>query len=174
MNYYELMYIIDSSLEQEEISKVKKEVDNFLTSEGSDIYSRSDWGRTRLAYEIEKQNYGHYIVLKFAAKPGLIKQLREKFGLMDAILSHLCVSLDEEPERIAEEEIERKKPVSTYDSTVSKVTKDDEKTGKDDEKTGKDDEKTESEDKKPDENVEIAEKEEKEEEQKTDEVEESA
>ncbi|MCH7887048.1 MAG: 30S ribosomal protein S6 [Candidatus Marinimicrobia bacterium] len=157
MNYYELMYIIDSSLEQEEISKVKKEVDNFLTSEGSDIYSRSDWGRTRLAYEIEKQNYGHYIVLKFAAKPGLIRQLREKFGLMDAILSHLCVSLDEEPERIAEEEIERKKPVSTYDSTVSKVTKDDEK--------------TESEDKKPDENVEIAEKEE---EQKTDEVEESA
>ena len=160
MNYYELMYIIDSSLEQEEISKVKKEVDNFLTSEGSDIYSRSDWGRTRLAYEIEKQNYGHYIVLKFAAKPGLIRQLREKFGLMDAILSHLCVSLDEEPERIAEEEIERKKPVSTYDSTVSKVTKDDEK--------------TESEDKKPDENVEIAENAEKEEEQKTDEVEESA
>ena len=174
MNYYELMYIIDSSLEQEEISKVKKEVDNFLTSEGSDIYSRSDWGRTRLAYEIEKQNYGHYIVLKFAAKPGLIRQLREKFGLMDAIFSHLCVSLDEEPERIAEEEIERKKPVSTYDSTVSKVTKDDEKTGKDDEKTDKEDEKTESEDKKPDENVEIAEKEEKEEEQKTDEVEESA
>ena len=174
MNYYELMYIIDSSLEQEEISKVKKEVDNFLTSEGSDIYSRSDWGRTRLAYEIEKQNYGHYIVLKFAAKPGLIRQLREKFGLMDAILSHLCVSLDEEPERIAEEEIERKKPVTAYDSTVSKVTKDDEKTGKDDEKTDKEDEKTESEDKKPDENVEIAENAEKEEEQKTDEVEESA
>jgi len=174
LNYYELMYIIDSSLEQEEISKVKKEVDNFLTSEGSDIYSRSDWGRTRLAYEIEKQNYGHYIVLKFAAKPGLIRQLREKFGLMDAILSHLCVSLDEEPERIAEEEIERKKPVSTYDSTVSKVTKDDEKTGKDDEITDKEDEKTESKDKKPDENVEIAENAEKEEEQKTDEVEESA
>ena len=167
MNYYELMYIIDSSLEQEEISKVKKEVDNFLTSEGSDIYSRSDWGRTRLAYEIEKQNYGHYIVLKFAAKPGLIRQLREKFGLMDAILSHLCVSLDEEPERIAEEEIERKKPVSTYDSTPVKVTKVDEKADKDDEKV-------ESEDKKPDENVEIAENAEKEEEQKTDEVEESA
>ena len=146
---------------------MKKEVDNFLTSEGSDIYSRSDWGRTRLAYEIEKQNYGHYIVLKFAAKPGLIRQLREKFGLMDAILSHLCVSLDEEPERIAEEEIERKKPVSTYDSTPVKVTKVDEKADKDDEKV-------ESEDKKPDENVEIAEKEEKEEEQKTDEVEESA
>ena len=167
MNYYELMYIIDSSLEQEEVSKVKKEVDNFLTSEGSDIYSRSDWGRTRLAYEIEKQNYGQYIVLKFAAKPSLIKQLREKFGLMDAILSHLCVSLDEEPERIAEEEIERKKPATAYDSTPVKVTKDDEKTGKDDEKT-------ESEDKKPDENVEIAENAEKEEEQKTDEVEESA
>lgn len=168
MNYYELMYIIDSSLEQEEISKVKKEVDNFLTSEGSDIYSRSDWGRTRLAYEIEKQNYGHYIVLRFAAKPGLIKQLREKFGLMDAILSHLCVSLDEEPERIAEEEIERKKPVTAYDSAAGKVTKDDEKADSEDKKP---DENVESEDKKSEEKAEKAEKEE---EQKTDEVEESA
>ena len=103
MNYYELMYIIDSSLEPVEISQVKKEVDNFLTSEGSDIYSKSDWGRTRLAYEIEKQHYGHFIVLRFSAKPSLIKPLKEKFGLMDAILSHLCISLDEEPERIAEE-----------------------------------------------------------------------
>ncbi len=103
MNYYELMYIIDSSLEPVEISQVKKDVDNFLTSEGSDIYSKSDWGRTRLAYEIEKQHYGHFMVLRFSAKPSLIKQLKEKFGLMDAILSHLCISLDEEPERIAEE-----------------------------------------------------------------------
>lgn len=127
MKYYELMYIIDSSLEQEEISNVKKEVDSFLTSEGSDIYSKSDWGRTRLAYEIEKQKYGHYIVLRFSAKPTLIIQLREKFGLMDAILSHLCVSLDEEPERVAEEEVERKKVDTVRDTTESKVIKKDEK-----------------------------------------------
>lgn len=154
MNYYELMYIIDSSLEPEEISRVKKEVDNFLTSEGSDIYSKSDWGRTRLAYEIEKQKYGHYIVLRFSAKPSLIKQLREKFGLMDAILSHLCVSLDEEPERIAEEEIERKKIDTAPDSTESKEKKEDEKVVPEDKKS--------------------VEKSEKEEESKTEEVEETA
>ena len=154
MNYYELMYIIDSSLEPEEISQVKKEVDNFLTSEGSDIYSKSDWGRTRLAYEIEKQKYGHYIVLRFSAKPSLIKQLREKFGLMDAILSHLCVSLDEEPERIAEEEIERKKIDTAPDSTESKEKKEDEKEVTEDKKS--------------------EEKSENEEESKTEEVEETA
>ncbi len=154
MNYYELMYIIDSSLEPEEISQVKKEVDNFLTSEGSDIYSKSDWGRTRLAYEIEKQKYGHYIVLKFSAKPSLVRQLREKFGLMDAILSHLCVSLDEEPERIDEEEIERKKIDSVPDSTESKEKKEDEKVVAEDKKS--------------------VEKSEKEEESKTEELEETA
>ena len=134
MNYYELMYIIDSSLESEDISRVKKEVDDFLTSEGSDIYSKSDWGRTRLAYEIEKQKYGHYIVLRFSARPNLIKQLREKFGLMDAVLSHLCVSLDEEPERIDEEEIERKKIATVPESTPVKETKDNETAVSKDEK----------------------------------------
>ena len=154
MNYYELMYIIDSSLESEDISRVKKEVDDFLTSEGSDIYSKSDWGRTRLAYEIEKQKYGHYIVLRFSARPNLIKQLREKFGLMDAVLSHLCVSLDEEPERIDEEEIERKKIATVPESTPVKETKDDETAVSKDEKP--------------------EEKSEKEEESKTDDVEEPA
>ena len=154
MNYYELMYIIDSSLESEDISRVKKEVDDFLTSEGSDIYSKSDWGRTRLAYEIEKQKYGHYIVLRFSARPNLIKQLREKFGLMDAVLSHLCVSLDEEPERIDEEEIERKKIATVPESTPVKETKDNETAVSKDEKP--------------------EEKSEKEEESKTDDVEEPA
>ena len=156
MNYYEMMYIIDSSLEPEEIAQVKKEVDNFLISEGSDIYSKSDWGRTRLAYEIEKQNYGHYIVLRFSAKPNLIKQLREKFGLMDAILSHLCISLDEEPERIAEEEGEKKKTDFHQDSTAGKEIKVVES--------------MDSKDKMPEEN---AEKSEEKEESRTDEVEES-
>lgn len=132
MNYYEMMYIIDSSLESEEIVQVKKEVDNFLISEGSDIYSKTDWGRTRLAYEIEKQNYGHYVVLRFSAEPILIKQLREKFGLMDAILSHLCISLDEEPERIAEEEVERKNIDTAHKSTIEKELKDDKKTSSED------------------------------------------
>ena len=144
MNYYELMYIIDASLEPEEISNVKKEVVDFLTSEGSDIYSKSDWGRTRLAYEIEKQTYGHYIVLRFSAKPSLIRPLREKFGLMDAILSHLCVSLDEEPERIDEEEIEGNKigtvhghRESTEKKEVEKVVPEDKKS---EEKSGDEEE----------------------------------
>ena len=121
MNYYEMMYIIDSSLEPEEVAQVKKEVDDFLISEGSDIYSKTNWGRTRLAYEIEKQNYGYYIVVRFSAKPSLIKQLREKFGLMDAILSHLCTSLDEEPERIAEEEIKTSRSDTDHGSSDGKV-----------------------------------------------------
>ena len=103
MNYYETLYIINSSLEAVEIKQVKKEVEEFVISEGADIYSKNDWGRTRLAYEIDKQRYGNFILLKFAGKPELVKMLKEKFGLMEAVLSHLCVGLDEEPERVKEE-----------------------------------------------------------------------
>ena len=103
MNYYETLYIINSSLEGDEIKQVKKEIEELISSESGDIYSKSDWGRTRLAYEIDKQRYGNFILIKFAGNPGLIKILNEKFGLMEAVLSHLCVGLDEEPERVKEE-----------------------------------------------------------------------
>ncbi len=103
MNYYETMYIINSSLEGDEIQHIKKDVLDYMTSEGADIYSKSDWGRTRLAYDIDKQRYGNYIILRFSSKPDLIKNLNEKFSLMDAVLSHLCIVLDKEPERVDEE-----------------------------------------------------------------------
>ena len=131
MNYYETMYIINSSLEGDEIQHIKKDILDYMEAEGADIYSKSDWGRTRLAYDIEKQRYGNYIILRYSSKPELIKNLNEKFGLMDAVLSHLCIILDKEPERIDEEtkahdEKVVAKPQST-DEKTEKETKADKK-----------------------------------------------
>jgi len=119
------MYIINSSLEGDEIQHIKKDVLDYMVSEGAYTYSKSDWGRTRLAYDIEKQRYGNYIILRFSSKPELIKILNEKFGLMDAVLSHLCIVLDKEPERIddeikAHDEKAVEKPHSSYGKTDKK------------------------------------------------------
>lgn len=125
MNYYETMYIINSSLEGDEIQQIKKDVVDYMTSEGADIYSKSDWGRTRLAYDIEKQRYGNYIILRYSSKPELIRTLNEKFGLMDAVLSHLCIVLDKEPERVDEEmKAHEEKEIEKYPTTEKKIGKD--------------------------------------------------
>lgn len=125
MNYYETMYIINSSLEGDEIQQIKKDVVDYMTSEGADIYSKSDWGRTRLAYDIEKQRYGNYIILRYSSKPELIRTLNEKFGLMDAVLSHLCIVLDKEPERVDEEmKAHEDKEIEKYPTTEKKIGKD--------------------------------------------------
>jgi len=128
LNYYETMYIINSSLESDEIQLIKKEVVESMISEGADIYSKSDWGRTRLAYDIDKQRYGNYIVLRYSSKPGLIKILNEKFSLMDAVLSHLCIVLDSEPERVEEEiKAHEEKAGEKFHLTDRKIEKADEK-----------------------------------------------
>ena len=125
MNYYETMYIINSSLEGDEIQQIKKDVVDYMTSEGADIYSKSDWGRTRLAYDIEKQRYGNYIILRYSSKPELIRTLNEKFGLMDAVLSHLCIVLDKEPERVDEEmKAHEDKEIEKYQTNEKKIGKD--------------------------------------------------
>lgn len=103
MNYYEILYIINSSLDENAITNLKKEIEEFITSEGGDIYNRADWGRTRLAYEIEKQRYGNYVLIRFASKSEVIRVLRDKMELMDMILSYLVIVLEDEPERIEEE-----------------------------------------------------------------------
>ena len=127
MNYYETMYIINSSLEGGDIQHIKKDVLDYMISEGADIYSRSDWGRTRLAYDIEKQRYGNYIILRFSSKPELIKTLNEKFGLMDAVLSHLCIVLDKEPERIDEEIKAQDEKIDEKPHSIVERTKKEEK-----------------------------------------------
>ena len=95
MTNYELMFIIDPSLDQEtkdaEIEKVK----SIISDNGGEVGEADIWGIRKLAYEIMKNTEGFYVVLPFQAEPGLPKELDRRLKISDAVIRHMIINKDE-------------------------------------------------------------------------------
>ncbi|MER7756521.1 30S ribosomal protein S6 [Kitasatospora xanthocidica] len=86
MRHYELMVILDPSVEERAVSPL---IENFLTvvrNAGGKVEKVDTWGRRRLAYEINKQSEGIYSVIDLKATPEVVKELDRQLGLSESVL----------------------------------------------------------------------------------------
>ena len=110
MSFYETLYIVDPNLENKSLEKAMNEIGKELEKTKSKIINHRVWGKKRLAYSIERQKYGSYILIQFE---GGDKQKMVEYDtwmkLNNSVLRHMTVLLDEKPEIYVEE----KKPEIT-------------------------------------------------------------
>jgi small subunit ribosomal protein S6 len=86
MRRYEMMIILDPSLEER---TVQPSLDQFLkvvTTAGGTVDKVDVWGRRRLAYEIDKKAEGIYTVVDLTAEPDAVKELDRQLNLNEAVL----------------------------------------------------------------------------------------
>ncbi len=86
MRHYEMMIILDPSLEE---STVQPSLDQFLTvvRDGGGSVDKVDvWGRRRLSYEIDKKSEGIYAVIDMNAEPDTVRELDRQLSLNEAVL----------------------------------------------------------------------------------------
>jgi small subunit ribosomal protein S6 len=86
MRRYEMMIILDPSLEER---TVQPSLDQFLkvvTTAGGNIDKVDVWGRRRLAYEIDKKPEGIYTVIDLVAEPDTVKELDRQLNLNEAVM----------------------------------------------------------------------------------------
>jgi small subunit ribosomal protein S6 len=86
MRRYEMMIILDPSLEER---TVQPSLDQFLTvvtTAGGSVDKVDVWGRRRLAYEIDKKTEGIYTVVDLTADPDAVKELDRQLNLNEAVL----------------------------------------------------------------------------------------
>jgi small subunit ribosomal protein S6 len=86
MRRYEMMIILDPSLEER---TVQPSLDQFLkvvTTAGGTIDKIDVWGRRRLAYEIDKKSEGIYTVVDLVAEPDAVKELDRQLNLNEAVM----------------------------------------------------------------------------------------
>jgi small subunit ribosomal protein S6 len=86
MRRYEMMIILDPSLEER---TVQPSLDQFLTvvtTAGGSVDKVDVWGRRRLAYEIDKKTEGIYTVVDLMADPDAVKELDRQLNLNEAVL----------------------------------------------------------------------------------------
>lgn len=93
-NTYELTYVINAVLGDDQIRGVAKRVHRFIEENGGEILSVDEWGTQRLAYQINKKRNGYYVNLHFHADGDLIARLERAIVLEDDVLRHLVLKLD--------------------------------------------------------------------------------
>lgn len=96
MNQYELAVVLSSAISDEERAEAMEKVQGFVTRAGGTITNVDDWGRKKLAYEIQKMSEGFYTFIRFEAEPSVPAQVEENLRLMEQVIRFLCISRDEQ------------------------------------------------------------------------------
>ena len=98
MRYYENLFIINPNFEADKISALIESVKTEITKLKGKTISAEDLGKRRLAYPIDKQKYGNYILVTFETEnTSLIKELESWMVLNPGILSCMTVRLKKAP-----------------------------------------------------------------------------
>ena len=93
MNKYETIIIIDPKLEDEACASVTQRFTDMIAKEGT-VDSTEVWGRRKLAYPIQKNNEGYYVLINFSSNPEFIDELNRIYNITDEIIKHIIVKQD--------------------------------------------------------------------------------
>ena len=94
-NSYETIFIIDASLEEDQIAAVKEKFTSLIAANGT-VSNVDDWGKRRLAYEINDKTEGYYVLVDFESDGEFPKELDRQYRINDAILRTIIIRKDEE------------------------------------------------------------------------------
>ena len=95
MNKYELALVVNARIEDDARTATVEKAKGYITRFGGQITDVDDWGKKRLAYDIQKMNEGYYYFIHFDAEADVPAQVEENVRIMDNVLRFLCVRADE-------------------------------------------------------------------------------
>ncbi len=89
---YELTYIINQNLSEHDVAAQTDKVHSFINTLGGEIKNEKLGEKRRLAYPINKQEYGFYVTIEFNCAPENIIELDKKISLEPQVLRHLLLT----------------------------------------------------------------------------------
>jgi small subunit ribosomal protein S6 len=96
MTKYELAVVVSANVDDEvrnaTLEKVKKLIERF----GGQITNIDDWGKKKLAYDIQKMSEAFYYFVQFDAEPTAPAEIEHRMRIMDNVIRYLCVKQDEQ------------------------------------------------------------------------------
>ncbi|MCY7781870.1 30S ribosomal protein S6 [Bacillus sp. FSL H8-0515] len=95
MRKYEVMYIIRPNIDDESKKAVIERFNNVLTSNGAEITGTKDWGKRRLAYEINDFRDGFYQIVNVQSEAAAVQEFDRLAKISDDIIRHIVVKEEE-------------------------------------------------------------------------------
>ena len=93
MNKYEVMFIVNPELGEEEIKAISDKFKSMLESAGT-VETFAEWGKRRLAYPIQDLTEGYYILATFEAAPEFQAELERIFKITDGVIRYLVTKCE--------------------------------------------------------------------------------
>ncbi len=97
MSKYEIAVVASAKLEDEERAAVIEKIKGLVERFGGTVTSVDDWGKKRLAYEIQKMNEAYYSFIYFESDDANCPhEMEQQLRIMDGVIRYLVVREDEE------------------------------------------------------------------------------
>jgi len=93
---YELVYIITPDASEQEIADLHTQIEQIVQRFGGTLDKTENWGRKRLAYDIAHHREGNYVVETISGSGELMKEIDRRLRVLDQVIRHLVVRVDEE------------------------------------------------------------------------------
>ncbi len=91
MNKYELALVVNAKIEDDARVATVEKAKEYVTKFGGNITNVEEWGKKKLAYEIQHMKEGFYYFIQFDAEADVPAQLEQAVRIMDNVLRYLCV-----------------------------------------------------------------------------------
>ena len=95
MNKYELIYIIDTAVEEEARKALIEKFNGIIAANGGEVVKVEEWGKRRLAYAIDYKSEGYYVYVAFNGASELPKELSRNLGINESVIRSQVVKLVE-------------------------------------------------------------------------------
>ena len=99
MRKYELIFIVRTDLAEEDLGKLIAQMEDVVTSHGGKIEKVEKMGRRRLAYRVQRQREGIYVLFVIEGTGDTVKEFERRLRVNDAVIKYLSVRVDEELKR---------------------------------------------------------------------------
>lgn len=126
MHKYEVMFIIRPDTPEDEVEKLVAQMEGFVTGAGGKMEKIEKMGRRRLAYRVERQREGFYVLFVFEGLHAAVSELERRMRVTDAVIKFITVRIDLEQKRAAklakeraEKQARRPKPAAAPPAAAS-------------------------------------------------------
>lgn len=94
MNQYEVMYVIDTAVEEQARQELIARFSDLVAQNGGTVDRVDEWGKRRLAYAINYKTEGYYVLMYVTAPSALPRELERNLQISDSVLRYLVIRFE--------------------------------------------------------------------------------
>lgn len=95
MRKYEIIFIAHPDLDEESLNGIIEKISGWITDNKGEVVSVDNWGKKRMAYQIQKQREGQYVLITTNMPPAAVKPVQNNLRFVEQIMRSMITSVEE-------------------------------------------------------------------------------